>query len=278
MKMSSKPVFLKQILKMDPPAELTFTGPFHQAVSSVMTFTNPSDRKVCFKIKTTAPDKYCVKPKNGVIEPKQTIEIEVYLLPIDFDSECGIVWNCFQTEATTRHKFMIQTMFAPPGEIDQESFWKEADSSQIMKSMLRCLLRHPENSVAINDSIPGNGDSSQSTSCFTSLNEDKTIKVDVLCKAPLQNTTQDSPSVRPNCSEIDTSNVSNADEDSLTYPYCYSTLLFIALPLLFAASFVIISGKFVEEDLENIANTIRSYLNTFADKYMANQAADLETE
>jgi hypothetical protein len=232
-----------------------------------MTLTNPSEREVCFKIKTTAPDKYGVKPKNGVIEPKQTIEIEVYLLPFDFDSE-----------DTTQNKFMIQTMFAPPGEIDQESFWKEADSSQIMKSMLRCLVRHPEKSIAINDFIRGEGDSSQSTSGFASLNGDKTIEVDVLSKASLQNTTQDSPSVRSNCSEIDSSNVSDADEDSLTYSYCYSTLLFVALTLLFAASCLIISGKFVEEEWENIANRIRIYINTFADEYMANQTADLGTE
>ena len=50
-------------------------GPFHQAVSSVMTLTNPSDRKVCFKIKTTAPKRYCVKPNSGVIDPKQTVQI-----------------------------------------------------------------------------------------------------------------------------------------------------------------------------------------------------------
>merc|ERR1712141_528109 len=164
------------------------------------------------------------------------------------------------------------------GEIDQESFWKKADSSQIMKSMLRCLLRHPENSVTTNDFIRGKGDSLQSPSGFASLNGDETIEVDVLSKAPLQNTTQDSPSVRSNCSEIDTSNVSNADEDSLTYSYCYSTLLFVALTLLFAASCVIISGKFIEEDLENIANMIRIYINTFADKYLANETTDLGTK
>ena len=99
----------EQILRIDPPVELTFTGksnsllyyedllnhlnmeraphsdvypyyksfsgPFHQAVSSVMTLTNPSDRKVCFKIKTTAPKRYCVKPNSGVIDPKQTVQI-----------------------------------------------------------------------------------------------------------------------------------------------------------------------------------------------------------
>ena len=33
-------------------------GPFTQAVSSYMKLKNPSDKKVCFKIKTTAPKRY----------------------------------------------------------------------------------------------------------------------------------------------------------------------------------------------------------------------------
>ena len=61
-----------QVLQIEPPNELTFTGnklthhrnpqfnsvslgPFTQAVSSYMKLKNPSDKKVCFKIKTTAP-------------------------------------------------------------------------------------------------------------------------------------------------------------------------------------------------------------------------------
>ena len=51
------------------------SGPFSQPVSSVMYLTNPSDRKVCFKIKTTAPKKYCVKPNSGVIDPDEKVKI-----------------------------------------------------------------------------------------------------------------------------------------------------------------------------------------------------------
>ena len=40
-----------------------------------MYLTNPSDRKVCFKIKTTAPKKYCVKPNSGVIDPEEKVKI-----------------------------------------------------------------------------------------------------------------------------------------------------------------------------------------------------------
>ena len=85
-----------QVLEIEPPIELTFMGkrrreirlidatrsllvfllgPFTSAVSSVMKLGNPSDKKVCFKIKTTAPKRYCVKPNSGVIDPKQTVTI-----------------------------------------------------------------------------------------------------------------------------------------------------------------------------------------------------------
>jgi vesicle-associated membrane protein-associated protein A len=35
-----------QVLVIEPPSELTFTGPFTQAVSSYIKLKNPSDRKV----------------------------------------------------------------------------------------------------------------------------------------------------------------------------------------------------------------------------------------
>jgi len=83
----------EQVLLIEPPQELTFigkcrvrlsltrhvlvttAGPFSSAVSSVMKLSNPSDRRVAFKIKTTAPKRYCVKPNSGLVEPAQTVQI-----------------------------------------------------------------------------------------------------------------------------------------------------------------------------------------------------------
>ena len=65
----------EQVLVIEPQHELTFVGPFSSAVSAVMTLKNPSERKVCFKIKTTAPKRYCVKPNSGVIDPKEVVQI-----------------------------------------------------------------------------------------------------------------------------------------------------------------------------------------------------------
>ena len=65
----------EQVLVIEPQNELTFVGPFTTAVSATMALKNPSDRKVCFKIKTTAPKRYCVKPNSGVIDPRETVQI-----------------------------------------------------------------------------------------------------------------------------------------------------------------------------------------------------------
>lgn len=124
----SKP---EQVLEIDPSNELSFTGPFTSAVSSVMKLTNPSDRKVCFKIKTTAPERYCVKPNSGVIDPKQTVDIAVSLQPFEYDPL-----------EKNRHKFMVQSIFAPDGEINKDTLWDDPDG--MMDSKLKCLFILPD--------------------------------------------------------------------------------------------------------------------------------------
>jgi len=121
-----------QVLIIEPPIELTFTGPFTQAVSSYMKLKNPSDRKVCFKIKTTAPKRYCVKPNSGVVDPNSEVQIAVSLQPFDYDPL-----------EKNKHKFMVQSMFAPEGEINQDTLWKEIGQEELMDSKLKCVFAMP---------------------------------------------------------------------------------------------------------------------------------------
>jgi len=123
---------MNQILIIEPPNELAFYGPFTSAVTSSMKLKNPSDRKVCFKIKTTAPKKYCVKPNSGVVDPSSEVQIAVSLQPFEYDPL-----------EKNKHKFMVQSMFAPEGEIDQDKLWKEADQMDIMDSKLKCVFMMP---------------------------------------------------------------------------------------------------------------------------------------
>jgi VAMP-associated protein involved in inositol metabolism len=49
-----------------------------------MKLTNPSEKKVCFKIKTTAPKKYCVRPNSGVLDAKGVIDVAGEFLKLFF--------------------------------------------------------------------------------------------------------------------------------------------------------------------------------------------------
>ncbi|KAF5903039.1 vesicle-associated membrane protein-associated protein a, partial [Clarias magur] len=66
---------LEQILILDPPTDLKFKGPFTDVVTANLKLTNPSDKRVCFKVKTTAPRRYCVRPNSGAIDPGASISI-----------------------------------------------------------------------------------------------------------------------------------------------------------------------------------------------------------
>jgi len=140
----------EQVLQIEPQHELTFVGPFTTAVSAVMSLKNPSDRKVCFKIKTTAPKRYCVKPNSGVIDPRDRVQVAVSLQPFEYDPL-----------EKNRHKFMVQAMFAPEGEINSDSLWKETDSSQLMDSKLKCVFVMPvpdSNNVVTANGAPSSGE------------------------------------------------------------------------------------------------------------------------
>ncbi|XP_065438107.1 vesicle-associated membrane protein-associated protein A isoform X1 [Chrysemys picta bellii] len=122
----------EQILVLDPPTDLKFKGPFTDVVTTNLKLRNPSDRKVCFKVKTTAPRRYCVRPNSGIIDPGSSVTVSVMLQPFDYDPN-----------EKSKHKFMVQTIFAPPSTSDMEAVWKEAKPDDLMDSKLRCVFEMP---------------------------------------------------------------------------------------------------------------------------------------
>ena len=50
-------------------------GSFTTVVTANLKLTNPTKRKVCFKVKTTAPKRYCVRPNSGFVEPHEVVEV-----------------------------------------------------------------------------------------------------------------------------------------------------------------------------------------------------------
>ncbi|MBZ3872994.1 Vesicle-associated membrane protein-associated protein A [Sciurus carolinensis] len=134
----------EQILVLDPPTDLKFKGPFTDVVTTNLKLRNPSDRKVCFKVKTTAPRRYCVRPNSGIIDPGSTVTVSVMLQPFDYDPN-----------EKSKHKFMVQTIFAPPNTSDMEAVWKEAKPDELMDSKLRCVFEMPNENDKLGITPPG---------------------------------------------------------------------------------------------------------------------------
>ncbi|XP_008302662.1 vesicle-associated membrane protein-associated protein A-like, partial [Stegastes partitus] len=131
---------LDQVLILDPPSDLRFKGPFTDVVTTNLKLKNPSDRRVCFKVKTTAPRRYCVRPNSGVIDAGAAVNISVMLQPFDYDPN-----------EKSKHKFMVQTIFAPPNVSDMDSLWKDAKPDDLMDSKLRCVFELPSENDKVND-------------------------------------------------------------------------------------------------------------------------------
>ncbi|XP_067330675.1 VAMP (vesicle-associated membrane protein)-associated protein A, like [Channa argus] len=131
---------LDQVLILDPAVDLRFKGPFTDVVTTNLKLKNPSDRRVCFKVKTTAPRRYCVRPNSGVIEAGAAVIISVMLQPFDYDPN-----------EKSKHKFMVQTIFAPPNVTDMDALWKDAKPDDLMDSKLRCVFELPSEIDKVND-------------------------------------------------------------------------------------------------------------------------------
>ncbi|XP_051970202.1 vesicle-associated membrane protein-associated protein A-like isoform X2 [Xyrauchen texanus] len=145
---------LEQILILDPSSDLSFRGPFTDVVTTNLKLKNPSDRRVCFKVKTTAPRRYCVRPNSGVIDPGTTVTISVMLQPFDYDPN-----------EKSKHKFMVQAIFVPSSVTDLEAVWKDAKPDDLMDSKLRCVFDMPSDNDTMNEL--------ESTKAATVLNASK---------------------------------------------------------------------------------------------------------
>ncbi|XP_016980183.1 vesicle-associated membrane protein-associated protein B/C [Drosophila rhopaloa] len=124
------------LLTIDPEHELRFVGPFNRPVVTIMTLRNNSALPLVFKIKTTAPKRYCVRPNIGKILPSRTTQVEICLQPFIYDQQ-----------EKNKHKFMVQSVLAPLDAdlTDLNKLWKELEPEQLMDAKLKCVFELPSN-------------------------------------------------------------------------------------------------------------------------------------
>jgi hypothetical protein len=124
-----------QALLIEPAKDLKFFGPFTRVVTVQLRLTNPTDRRMCFKVKSNVPQHYCVHPTIAVIEPGEKVSVDVMLQPMPKDD---------RPDVDGSHKFMVQSIFAPDGQITSlERLWNQTKCDDIMNTKLNCVFEQP---------------------------------------------------------------------------------------------------------------------------------------
>ncbi|XP_023156558.1 vesicle-associated protein 2-2-like isoform X1 [Zea mays] len=101
--------------------------------SCVVHLINKSNDYVAFKVKTTSPKRYCVRPNTGVILPRKTCEFTVTMQAL----------RTAPPDMQLKDKFLVQTTIVPYGTSDEElvpAFFSKETGRYIEESKLRVVL------------------------------------------------------------------------------------------------------------------------------------------
>lgn len=115
------------------PRELQFTFEVKKQSSCVVHLINKSNEYVAFKVKTTSPKRYCVRPNTGVILPRKTCEFTVTMQAL----------RTAPPDMQLKDKFLVQTTVVPYGTSDEElvpAFFSKDTGRYIEESKLRVVL------------------------------------------------------------------------------------------------------------------------------------------
>ncbi|XP_052169839.1 vesicle-associated protein 1-2-like [Diospyros lotus] len=102
------------------PQELQFPFELKKQISCSLQLANKTDNYVAFKVKTTNPKKYCVRPNTGIVMPHSACDV---IVTMQAQKEAPPDMQC-------KDKFLLQSVVASPGatgkDITPEMFNKES--------------------------------------------------------------------------------------------------------------------------------------------------------
>ncbi|OZJ03852.1 hypothetical protein BZG36_03670 [Bifiguratus adelaidae] len=128
---------------LEPDALLSFRRPFQRLVKENLVITNTNAFPVAFKVKTTAPKQYCVRPNSGRIEPHASSEVQVILQPMTQDPP---------EDFKSKDKFLVQSVRITDNvsTLSIQDLWARVEKEskdQISEHKLRCLFLPAEEAV-----------------------------------------------------------------------------------------------------------------------------------
>ncbi|KAG9083280.1 phosphatidylinositol-binding protein scs2, partial [Ceratobasidium sp. 370] len=92
-------------VQLNPSDQIQFNRPFNREVCCMLTVANHNAEPVAFRIKTTAPKLYDVRPNSGRIEPGGSVDVQVLLQPMRPDPPLSEL---------CKDGFLVESVVIPP--------------------------------------------------------------------------------------------------------------------------------------------------------------------
>lgn len=106
--------------------------------SKILTLTNDSQVNVAFKVKTTAPKAYVVKPSYGTLRPRENQEVQIILQPQGQGADVSV----------STHRFLVQAVPAPSSEEVPREQWSNFANEIIQSTKLNVQVDQREGDVS----------------------------------------------------------------------------------------------------------------------------------
>lgn len=139
------------------PSVLNFPPPLNRVIPAALILENVAGRYVSYKVKTTAPKRYVVRPNTGIIPPHESVEIQV-MLHMSKDPPDG---------TASKDRFQVQTILLDNADGQKptqfsipelRSMWSNiANPEDIKKLKLKCTFLDEEGADAPSSAVAVGG-------------------------------------------------------------------------------------------------------------------------
>ncbi|XP_030467030.1 vesicle-associated protein 2-2-like [Syzygium oleosum] len=164
----------KQLLDIQP-GELKFIFELKKQSTCNIRLVNNTHQHVAFKVKTTSPKKYCVRPNAGIIAPKSAGTFNVTMQAP----------RSVPTDMICKDKFLIQGTVVPPGTTEEDitsGMFSKDEGRYVEENKLRVSLISPPHSPDLSPLI---GTFKQGLNEAPVKNEQEWSGVDFFCREPM---------------------------------------------------------------------------------------------
>ncbi|KAF9381541.1 phosphatidylinositol-binding protein scs2 [Podila verticillata] len=123
-------------IELEPASQLSFRRPLTESIKETLIIRNPTQLPIAFKVKTTAPKQYCVRPNSGLVGPGEELEVQVQMQAMKEDPPAD--FKC-------KDKFLVQSIAvtAERAQLPAADLWPTVErdaKDQIREKKIRCAF------------------------------------------------------------------------------------------------------------------------------------------